>query len=193
QGLAPIHLAAIHGRLECLKFLVEKLKIDVDLASSTGWRPIHLCISNQTGRRSFACLSYLLSQGANPSVANEDGVTPLHQAASEGHVLCLKALIEAGGVLDGVDRRGHKPLDLAKLWGHRKCARILATEQWHQDKEVMSVEMAYLKHMKMNQVLKEMDAEDEMKADQEFYGDIAFKQWMDNKGLNQRTESASTK
>ena len=54
---------------------------------------------------------------------NQDGLTPLHQAASEGHVFCLKALIEAGACLDGVDSRGHKPIDLAKLWGHRKCAR----------------------------------------------------------------------
>ena len=55
--------------------------------------------------------------------ANDDGITPMHQAASEGHVQCLKALIEAGGNVTGVDRRGHTPIDLAKLWGHRKCAR----------------------------------------------------------------------
>ena len=54
---------------------------------------------------------------------NDDGITPMHQAASEGHVQCLKALMEAGAKIDGVDHRGHTPMDLAKLWGHRKCAR----------------------------------------------------------------------
>lgn len=49
----------------------------------------------------------------------------MHQAASEGHVQCLKALVDAGGKVTGVDARGHTPLDLAKLWGHRKCARYI--------------------------------------------------------------------
>ena len=57
------------------------------------------------------------------SSTNDDDITPMHQAASEGHVQCLKALIEVGARIDGDDRRGHKPIDLAKLWGHRKCAR----------------------------------------------------------------------
>ena len=48
----------------------------------------------------------------------------MHQAASEGHVQCLKALIEAGGKVWEKDDRGHTPIDLAKLWGHRKCARF---------------------------------------------------------------------
>lgn len=59
--------------------------------------------------------------------ANDDGITPVHQAASEGHVQCLKLLIEIGARIDGRDCRGNTPLDLAKLWGHRKCARQVYT------------------------------------------------------------------
>ena len=47
----------------------------------------------------------------------------MHQAASEGHVQCLKALVSAGGQVAEKDDRQHTPFDLAKLWGHRKCAR----------------------------------------------------------------------
>lgn len=54
----------------------------------------------------------------------------MHQAASEGHVQCLKALIEVGAKIDGEDRRGNKPADLAKLWGHRKCARYMYSENF---------------------------------------------------------------
>ena len=68
QGLTPLHLAAIHGRLECLKLMIEKFKVDINLPSKTGWRPIHLVISNQTGKRAYNCLCYLLEKGADPSV-----------------------------------------------------------------------------------------------------------------------------
>ncbi|XP_013420712.1 inversin [Lingula anatina] len=183
NGLAPIHLASIHGRLDCIKLLVEKFKVDVNLPSTTGWRPIHLCISNQTGKRSFACLVYLLEHDADPNITNDDGVTPVHQAASEGHVQCLKLLIEIGATIDGMDCRGHTPIVLAKLWGHRKSARILAAEQWSRDKDHVAKEMNQLKKVKMLQVLQEMEEEDVHKAEQKFYGDAAFKNWLGEKGL----------
>ncbi|XP_005089620.1 ankyrin repeat and KH domain-containing protein mask isoform X2 [Aplysia californica] len=185
NGLTAIHLAAIHGRLECLKVCIEKFKIDINLPSSTGWRAVHLCISNQTGKRSLQCLAYLLEKSADHSLANDDGITPVHQAASEGHVQCLKMLLEVGARLDKQDCRGNTPLDLAKLWGHRKCARILAAEMWHQDKDNVAKEMQQLKKVKMQQVLKELEDEEEMKAARQFYGEEAFNQWMTSKSLTE--------
>lgn len=184
NGLTAIHLAAIHGRLECLKVCIEKFKIDINLPSSTGWRAVHLCISNQTGKRALQCLAYLLEKGADHSIANDDGITPVHQAASEGHVQCMKMLMEVGARLDRRDCRDNTPLDLAKLWGHRKCARILAAEMWHQDKDHVAKEMQQLKKVKMQQILKDLEDEEDMKANKQFYGDEAFKQWMENKNLH---------
>jgi ankyrin repeat protein len=68
QGMAAIHLSAIHGRLECLKYFIEDMGIDVNLPSKNGWRAIHLVISNSTGKRAFDCLQYLLHKGANHSM-----------------------------------------------------------------------------------------------------------------------------
>ncbi|XP_064603954.1 ankyrin repeat, SAM and basic leucine zipper domain-containing protein 1-like [Liolophura sinensis] len=191
NGLTPLHLAAIHGRLDCLKLLIEKHKVDVNLPSTTGWRPVHLAISNQTGKRALQCLTYLLNKGADPSVTNEDGITPCHQAASEGHVQCLKLLIEVNAKVSGKDCRDHTPLDLAKLWGHRKCARILSAEIWHKEKDHVAKEMNQLKRLKMQQVLKELDQEEQFKADQEFYGDIAFKEWMTKHKLDKKPKGTS--
>ncbi|XP_062566080.1 ankyrin repeat domain-containing protein 53-like [Saccostrea cucullata] len=185
NGLSAVHLAAIHGRLDCLKLLIEKYKVNINLPSTTGWRPIHLCISNQTGKRALQCLQYLINKNADPSVPNNDGITPVHQAASEGHVQCLKLLIEIGAKIDGKDIRGHTPLDLAKLWGHKKCARILAAELWHQDKDNVAKELGQLKKLKMQQVLKEMEEQGEFKAAQEYYGEKAYQEWMQKKGLVQ--------
>ena len=183
NGLSALHLASIHGRLECLKILIEKYKFNINLPSTTGWRAVHLCISNQTGKRALDCLKYLLDKKANASVANNDGITPVHQAASEGHVQCLKLLIEVGAKLDGRDCRGHTPLDLAKLWGHKKCARILAAEIWHQDKDGVAKEMGQLKTLKMQQVLKELEEAEDLQKAQEFYGEKSYQDWMKKKNL----------
>lgn len=44
-------------------------------------------------------------------------------AASEGQVECLKILLELKPNASVIDKRGQTPLDLAKLWGHRNCAK----------------------------------------------------------------------
>ncbi|KAL5022802.1 hypothetical protein ScPMuIL_001957 [Solemya velum] len=185
NGLSALHLAAIHGRLECLKLLIDKYKFNINLASTTGWRAVHLCISNQTGNRALKCLQYLLNKKADASIPNNDGITPVHQAASEGHTQCLKLLIEAGSKLDCKDCRGHTPLDLAKLWGHQKCARILGGEMWHQEKDYAAKEMLQLKKVKMQQVLKEMENESEYKEAKEKINDKSFKEWLDGHNLKE--------
>ncbi|XP_050397313.1 ankyrin-3 [Patella vulgata] len=193
NGLTAFHLAAIHGRLDCLKLCIEKFNYDLNLPSSTGWRPVHLVISNQTGKRALNCLKYLLDKGADPSVANDDMITPVHQAASEGHVQCLKLLLEAGADINSKDCRGNTPLDLAKLWSHRKCGRILAAEIWHQEKDYVAKEMNQLQKVKMKQVLKELEDEEERHTAQEFYGQQAFKDWLATRNLEEKPVGPSPK
>eukprot|EP00058_Branchiostoma_floridae_P023442 XP_002608932.1 hypothetical protein BRAFLDRAFT_85494 [Branchiostoma floridae] len=183
QGLATIHLAALHGRLECLKLLIEKYKVDVDFPSSTGWRAVHLVINKETGKRAHKCLQYLLEQGADPSVMNDDSLTPVHQAASEGLVDCLQLLIDNRGVVDVIDVRGHRPIDLAKLWGHRKCARMLASVMWSQEKEFFAKEMRQLGQVTAKYWDFERDTAETKRAEQDFYGQVAFGNWIDDKGL----------
>lgn len=51
--------------------------------------------------------------------------------------------------------------------------------------------MNQLKRLKMQQVLKELDQEEQFKADQEFYGDLAFKEWMSKHKLDKRPKGTS--
>ncbi len=50
-------------------------------------------------------------------------MSPLHQAASEGHYDCLKVLLDNNADPFVLDYRGQLPIDLAKIWGHKKCAK----------------------------------------------------------------------
>ncbi|XP_070541222.1 ankyrin repeat domain-containing protein 53-like [Ptychodera flava] len=183
NGLAAIHLAALHGRLDSVKLLVEKYGVDVNLPSSTGWRPIHLAINNRTGKRALQCVEYLLQKEADPSVLNDDDLTPAHQAAIEGTVKCLQAVINAGGLIDTRDVKGHLPIDYAKLWGNRDCARILTTEMWRQEKEQEAYEMEKLLFLK--QLQDEVDEEEDevQKAIRKEEADQAFSDWLERKHL----------
>jgi hypothetical protein len=66
NGYSTLHLAAIHARLNIIKYLIEEKKMNVNLPSLIQlWRPIHLCISAQNGSKAIDCLVYLIDKGAD--------------------------------------------------------------------------------------------------------------------------------
>ena len=77
KGFGTIHLASIHGRMNIIRYLIEEKNFDPNYPSTHGWRPVHLCISNQIGARAVECLNYLIEQGADLNVKNNDGVFPI--------------------------------------------------------------------------------------------------------------------
>lgn len=65
QGFTPIHYAALHGQLECLKMLIEKYKVDPNISTAEGTFPLILCIRKELRLQSFKCVQYLIRQGAD--------------------------------------------------------------------------------------------------------------------------------
>lgn len=47
-------------------------------------------------------ISFLLDMGANPNVVNQQGQTPVMNAAEYGHVQCLQVLADAGSDMTGI-------------------------------------------------------------------------------------------
>lgn len=67
----------------------------------------------------------LLSQGADPNAAFDDGKTPLMLAAENGHHDICKTLVMAGANTTMTDRRGRNPLHYAAERGHNDLVQYL--------------------------------------------------------------------
>jgi len=66
----------------------------------------------------------LLDIGADVTVADFENQTPLHRAASEGHIEIMHMLLNAGAVLEAGDS-GDTPLHCAIQYGQSKAAEFL--------------------------------------------------------------------
>ncbi|XP_042326683.1 ankyrin repeat domain-containing protein 53 isoform X2 [Sceloporus undulatus] len=192
NGFSALHTAALRARLDCIQILVDRYGANVNLASVTGWRPIHLVISKENGAMGLECLKFLISRGAKVNVQNQSGVTPLHKAASEGSEKCVQVLIDAGADVHAKDIEGQKPIDLSRTWGHRACAKYLASAMWKIDKENYAREMCRLNEIKEECEMrrKEFIKREQMEVD--FCNIAAFEEWLANKHLPRPSSRIAT-
>ncbi|CAF4321989.1 unnamed protein product, partial [Rotaria sordida] len=107
---------------------------------------------------------------------NDDQLTPLHQAASEGHVQCLELLLTHDADVYAEDSRKQLPIDLAKLWGHKKCAKLLAAAMWHQNKHLSAKERLLSRNTKMADLLLEIKREHAILFEEK--SEEKFDQWL---------------
>ncbi len=90
-------------------------------------------------RNDLGAVRRLLSEGADPNLANRFGVTPLHEAAIVGNAEMLEALLEAGGDANAAFGEGETVLMTAARAGDVASVRALlahgglpdASEHWH--------------------------------------------------------------
>ncbi len=65
---------------------------------------------------------------------------------------------------------------------------------WHREKDFLSKEMYQLQKVKMQQVLKEIEQEESTKFDQQFYGELAYRNWLEEKdGKDGKTSTKNQK
>ena len=67
----------------------------------------------------------VLDCGVDPKIKDEEGDTPLHYAALEGHLDIVKLLLEHGADPNVKDGFGETPLHFAALEGHLDVAKLL--------------------------------------------------------------------
>ncbi|XP_073764139.1 ankyrin repeat domain-containing protein 53 isoform X2 [Danio rerio] len=93
HGLSVLHIAALHGHLDCMELLLAGGYADVNVSCPHGRRPLHMMLTAQSQPNTHAGLIYLLEHGAHISVSTDEGLTPLHQAAAEGLTDCTETLV----------------------------------------------------------------------------------------------------
>jgi ankyrin repeat protein len=112
-GYTPAMSAAEEGNLSVIELLVSK-KADV-IGKDRELTPLHAAAFCER-EESLKVMEYLRGKGANPNARNKHGMTPLHQAAVNGHVKCIRYLIGLNADPSRIDDYKYTPLAL-----FRKC------------------------------------------------------------------------
>jgi ankyrin repeat protein len=122
-GYAPIHWAAMYAKLPVLTFFHEH-KLNLDTRDYLGQSALHLAMGNPFSnihRKHAEVVELLLKYGADPTIRDKQGATPLHVAAGlVGQAPAAKAIVEKGkGVqIDAQDERGNTPLHRAAAFAN---------------------------------------------------------------------------
>lgn len=105
----PLHYASFVGSISCAKTLLE-FGTDIDAKESWGQSPLMVAVKQ--GNLEF--VKYILTQGPDlESVDHLDQQTALHIACCGRDFDIVRCLLEAGCVINPLDKDNHTPLYLA--------------------------------------------------------------------------------
>ncbi|KAL6047843.1 Ankyrin repeat and SOCS box protein 3 [Balamuthia mandrillaris] len=103
EGLAPLHIAARQGQVDCLELLLslqgQEESIDVNLLTEDGLSPIQLALyeAPDEEQRKERTVRLLCQHGADTNVQNAaTGTPPLWDAVYAGLSTCIPILVEHG-------------------------------------------------------------------------------------------------
>ncbi len=121
QGQHGLLVAIKEPSPKVAKALVNAQKIDLNILNLTGESP--LMLASLKGDLDLA--TQMVKKGAD---VNKTGWTPLHYAASNGHVEVIKLLLENYAYIDAESPNGTTPLMMASLYGSVEAVKLLVEE-----------------------------------------------------------------
>lgn len=120
RGLTPLMVAAVLGRSECARMLLDA-GASVNLLDHVGYSALMLAAGNGHGD----IVAALLAAGANPNLRGNQRNTALLCAAGNVHAGIARQLLAAGAAPDARNRNGDSALDLARLVGDDELIAVL--------------------------------------------------------------------
>ena len=90
DGRNCLHIAALKGHLNLCKMLIDKHKVDVNVADKRGWTAVHF--SAQSGNCQL--VAYFAEMGTDIHLKANDGNNCLNIAAFQGHLSLCKMLMD---------------------------------------------------------------------------------------------------
>ena len=108
-------------RLRLTRWLLATCKVPADKPDGAGAGPLHYAAAMGDDPTAL----WLLSVGASPSRANDDGNTPLHYACQAGSLSLAEALLDAGAGVSARNADGDTPFLLACAMGDAGAVRLL--------------------------------------------------------------------
>ncbi len=154
-------LVRVGARDEALARIAEGADVNVPEASGNGTTALHWAVY----QHDVELVRALLRAGAEPSVRNLFGSTPLMEAASVGHTEIIAMLLEAGADVESANYEGQTALMAVARTGNVDAARLLldagadpnAAETWGGQTAIMWA--AARRHPEMIRLLAEHGAD----------------------------------
>ncbi|KAJ5455246.1 hypothetical protein N7475_010367 [Penicillium sp. IBT 31633x] len=120
----PLFVAAEEGQEEIVELLLACERVGLEITDMHGTTPLGAAVDKNRER----IVRQLLSghRQANPNARDENGQTPLFNAAFYGHIGIVKLLLNADGIDPQLgDTDGKTPLEVASEQGNEKVVEIL--------------------------------------------------------------------
>lgn len=117
----PFHYAAVEGKADFVRAMLERGLVDVNLVDADGCSAVYYASAN--GHADV--LRVLLANGGDANLASIRRA-PLHCATEWRRVACVELLLAHGARVDEVDKSGLTPLAIAQAKGFEELAAHLA-------------------------------------------------------------------
>uniref|UniRef100_A0ABD2XJG7 Uncharacterized protein n=1 Tax=Trichogramma kaykai TaxID=54128 RepID=A0ABD2XJG7_9HYME len=128
SGLTHFHAACMSGCDDVVEKFLEAGQNPDCVWPKTGDSPLHLALAGSHG----SVVRLLVTRGADPNLANKNGLTPLHVVCkSYREDGLLEMFFEINGDrnqtvrIDAQDEKGQTPLHFALLWGNKSMVELL--------------------------------------------------------------------